>query len=363
MSDDIKFSFSTMDVDAETAGLGASVWPISAGACRLGSNQSLHYFWEDGSIFITLADWDIIYSVWGSRLSTFSGFFSDLSTLPQPPDDPTPDPAPSVDSNMPSADSEPSVPLTEKAKALQAAHKSKEEGGNGKSVTSPLKIQATPTQFEVFLECIFTQTGDDIQTKRPAEFWMMALEMADFFDCARVRDLATQWLAGYNSLDPALRLNLAMMYAIKDWVKPAVQALARIPLPDLSPEQINLIGFSAYIILAEAKAKITEHRVLCSLTVPEVFHSKYCGDKDACKKVWDHAWWGEATKHGMAVALVHPAQMPARKILASLPNVITSWHMSVECRKLTIKAFTENPSVLLKEERYLAKAIEELQKF
>ncbi|KAJ7189049.1 hypothetical protein C8R46DRAFT_1206155 [Mycena filopes] len=355
-------------------------WPATAGRVQPGSNRSLYYFWRDGSIYLTLTDSNIVYCVWSSRLSEFSRFFEDLVALPLPPP-PGTDVSPAEVQKASSASTEvkaassdegkagnsaPSevlTPVTEKSKALEIAQESQKTGGNGATETTPLQIQATAVQFEVFLECLFTQTGDNIQITRPSEFWQIALEMADFFDCDRVRTLAVEWLTASNTLDPALRLHLAMTYAVKEWVKPAVDLLLRVHLPDIPLPLIKLMGFSAYIILAETQAKIARHRVRCSLAVPEVTHGAYCDEKDTCRMAWEHAWWGETTKHGVAIALIHPENIPARKILAALPTLSTSYHMSAQCLKLTVKALADAPSLLLKEERYAAKAVQELQRF
>ncbi|KAJ7152003.1 hypothetical protein C8R46DRAFT_1121725, partial [Mycena filopes] len=293
-----------MDVDSSTDTSTPS-WPDSAGGLILGTLRSEQHFYKDGSMFLTLTDNPIVYCVWGSHLSRYSGFFQDLESLPPPPNVET-----DTDMSAAEASSDPEEASsdTEKVKALALARDFQKAGGNGKSETTPLTIQATPVQFEVFLDCLFTQTGDNIQALRPAAFWEMALQMGDFFDCTRVTNLATEWLSRHRDLDPALRLHLAMTYSIKQWVKPAVEVLIRTRLADLSPAQINQIGFSPYIILTEAQAKIAEHRVLCSLTVPDVVHTGYCTDKEACGMSWAHAWWGETTKHGIAVALIHPGQ-------------------------------------------------------
>ncbi|KAJ7486548.1 hypothetical protein FB451DRAFT_973360, partial [Mycena latifolia] len=187
------------------------------------------------------------------------------------------------------------------------------------------------------------------------------LEMGDFFDAKIVRDMAILSLEGYKEFDPTLRLSLAMQYGIKHWVDPSFRTLLRSPLPSLSSDQINMLGFSAYIILAETQSKITKHRILCSLTVPSVVHAADCPNAGSCTKAWAHAWWGEAVKHGVAVALIHPNQIPASQILKALPNIVTSWHMSAACRSLTVRSLSNLSGILLKEEEYIKDAVNTLQ--
>ncbi|KAJ6526581.1 hypothetical protein DFH09DRAFT_1328426 [Mycena vulgaris] len=284
-----------MDVDSDAP------WGPT-GLCQPGTNHSENYFWSDGSIFIRPGDSNVIYSVTGSRLSKVSSFFADLDALPTPP----------------TVDLTPSTLPPSEEKNQEITRQVKERGGDGKSVDSPLWVQATPTEFEVFLECLFVNNAaQDILKKRPMAFWKIALKMADFFDCPTVTEVAIRWLSVHADLDPFLRLQLAIEYHLSDWVGPAFSAIVHTPLTSLTAEQITMIGFSPYIILAETQAKITKHRTLCSLTIPPVTHSNtFCSGETtqaSCAKAWAHAWWGESIKHGVAVALLHPAQMPARK--------------------------------------------------
>ncbi|KAJ6455900.1 hypothetical protein C8R47DRAFT_1136525 [Mycena vitilis] len=123
------------------------------------------------------------------------------------------------------------------------------------------------------------------------------------------------------------------------------------------------MGFSVYIILCETKAKILEHRTYCALTVPPVTHGPHCYEADACRESFAHAWWGEIAKHGVAVALIHPVQIPASKILSSLTDLETSWHMSRGCRDLTVQSLSEKAlaDVFLREDKYIADAVKQLQ--
>jgi hypothetical protein len=169
-------------------------------------------------------------------------------------------------------------------------------------------------------------------------------------------------LSACNDFDPILRLQLAIRYAITEWINPAFRCLIYAPLSSLTSAQIEQLGFHAYVILAKTQSKITTHRILCALTVPPVEHGETCDDHTACNKSWAHAWWGESIKHGVAVALIHPNHVPAQKIIHQLPNIITSWHMLEECRRQTVRSLAVSPSRLLQEEGIIMAAIEELKK-
>ncbi|KAJ7930586.1 hypothetical protein B0H13DRAFT_2309535 [Mycena leptocephala] len=321
-----------MDSDYETDSDGDETTTVTTfpapGLCRPDSNRSLHYFFDDGSIFIRLSDSIIVYCVWGSQLLQQSSFFRDLASLPIP------------------------APGTQQASA-----------GDGKSEASPLALQHTEAQFEVFLECVLARFGEKSRKHRPTIFWMMALEMADFFQAPKITKLAKKWLSRRKDLDPAVGLHLAMQYRVAEWVEPSFRALIHTPLASLSDTEIKLIGFSPYVILAETQAKITQHRALCAVLAPPVSHHSSCDEPTTCSLAWAHAWWGEAAKQGIAIALIHPAQIPARRILSTLPDLGTSWQMSAACKRLTAKYLKDEPSVLLREEIFIAKAIAELKKF
>ncbi|KAJ7833580.1 hypothetical protein B0H13DRAFT_2370351 [Mycena leptocephala] len=337
-----------MDIDSGPNGSESKLGPT--GLCEAGTNHSLNYFYKDGSVYITPNDSSVIYCVWGSRLSKFSEFFNNLLSLANP--NPTISPA-----GGSGADCE-----MEKKPVETARKKAEESGGDGKSEGSPLWIQPTEATFEVFLECVFSEVGQDVLKTRPVAFWVIALEMADFFGAPLVTQSAKRGLSACNDFDPILRLQLAIRYAIAEWINPAFRRLIHTPLSSLSSAQIEQLGFHVYVILAKTQSKITTHRILCALTVPPVEHGQTCDDHTACNKSWAHAWWGESIKHGVAVALIHPNHVPAQKILHQLPSIITSWHMLEECRSQTVRSLAVSPSRLLQEEGIIMAAIEELKK-
>lgn len=185
--------------------------------------------------------------------------------------------------------------------------------------------------------------------------------MADFFDAETVKNVAIVGLDEHDQFDPFLRLDLAIQYKIHYWVEPAFRTVLLYPLESLSSSQIDLLGFTVYIILATCHSKITKHRILCSLTAPPVVHGPSCTNQDGCTKSWEHAWWGEAKKHGVAIALIHPARIPAKQIAKALPDIATSWHMSTSCRTLTVHSLTSITDRLMKEESYIRVAVKEIQ--
>ncbi|KAJ7133421.1 hypothetical protein C8R44DRAFT_730584 [Mycena epipterygia] len=286
--------------------------PPTPGACQPGTTRSLNYYWPDGSMWISPVE-------------------------------------------------EPATAVKRKPTPVEVVQeKAQTSGGNGSSESAPLWIQPNPGQFEIFLECVFLELGHGNQT-RSIEFWQTALEMADFFDAEKVKNVAIVGLDKHNEFDPFLRLDLAIQYKIHHWVEPAFRTILLTPLESLSESQIDLLGFTAYIILATCHSKTTKHRILCSLTTPPVVHSPSCSNYDGCRKSWEHAWWGEAKKHGVAIALIHPTRVPAKQIAKALADIATSWHMSISCRTLTVRSLTGITDRLMMEENYIKIAVKEIQ--
>lgn len=216
----------------------------------------------------------------------------------------------------------------------------------------------------ILISIYLCRLGEVVLKTRPIAFWALALQTADFFGSPVVTNIAKTWLGDRKDFDPMLRLQFAIKYSIADWITPAFRCLVYLPLSSFTTEELNSIGFAAYRILAETQSKITDHRTLCALTVPPVEHSQEClnsGHSDQCNKSWAHAWWGEAIKHGIAVALIHPNRIPGRKILSQLPNIITSYHMVSSCRQQTIRLLSGKDGLLLKEERMISAAVAKLK--
>ncbi|KAK7019537.1 hypothetical protein R3P38DRAFT_3553473, partial [Favolaschia claudopus] len=294
-----------------------------------GTNKSLRYFCEDASLFISVDKSDIIYGVWKTRLIQVATHFGVLAILPPPKDE------------------------------------SKEVGqgqvGDGSSVDCPLKIQATEGEFEAFLECIYFGELITLLKKRPAQFWIMAYNMADLYHSELVMEMAKKHLALCPDLHPATFLNLAMHWHIDDWLEPAFRALLRTPLSSLTSPQLSEIGYSAYLHVAETKERISAHRALCALQAPPVVHHDTCRGAEPCTSAWKYAWWGEAEKRGAAAGFVHPNLVPIQKIMIGLANIVISWQMSSGCRKLTLESLFRT-EIVLKEEQFIREALEQLKR-
>ncbi|KAJ6498412.1 hypothetical protein C8R47DRAFT_1259941 [Mycena vitilis] len=346
----------------------------------VGMKPSKDYFFEDGNIFLrsAAAGSTVIYSVWKSALFRRTGFFNDLKALPEPVPAPAPAP-PAAPASAPAAapastlapvtpaepvpaptavpvpvpdaasdtimdlnsseaptsveilpsDETSSIPLqpTEGDKAaevLEIATETKAEEPNGQTLFTALILQPTEAEIEVLLECIYLQNGAEKLQAQTTDFFLTALAMGEFFSAPILTEMGTKWLSTHQVLHPTMRISLAIRFHVPQWIEPAFRTLTRTPLRSLTVAQINELGFSPYIILAETQAKIAEHRTFCALTVPPVIHGSHCPDPPSCNKSFAHAWWGESVKHGIAVAMIHPARMPAKKIVSSLSDLITT---------------------------------------
>ncbi|KAJ7912801.1 hypothetical protein B0H13DRAFT_2327014 [Mycena leptocephala] len=230
-----------MDVDSGSNDSQSKWGP--AGLREAGTNHSLNYFYKDGSVYIKPHNSSVIYCVWGSCLAKFSEFFNDLLSLANPNPTISPSGGSGADCKM------------EKKPVETARKKAEESGGDGKSEGSPLWTQPTEAAFEVFLECVFSELGQDVLKTRPVAFWVIALEMADFFGAPLVTRSAKRGLSACKDFDPILRLQLAIRYAITEWINPAFRRLIYAPLSSLTSAQIEQLGFHAYVILAKTSPK------------------------------------------------------------------------------------------------------------
>jgi hypothetical protein len=115
---------------------------------------------------------------------------------------------------------------------------------------------------------------------------------------------ATHYL---DSLDmrPARRIELARMFSIHDWVRPAVTTLLRMEMADLSDVDQQQLGPRVYSVLAKAREKLERERKLVAAMPPpmKVAESWECRSHEQCKAVWKEVWWRVIAKE-----ILHPTR-------------------------------------------------------
>jgi hypothetical protein len=192
------------------------------------------------------------------------------------------------------------------------------------------------------------------------------LKLGEFYQAPVLVDYAIHALEQHSAFGPLLRLHLARSYGVRQWLEPAFRQLINIPLLSFSENEIAQLGLQVFALLARTHNRIVLHRQTCAVIAPPVIHDSGCLDTEDCAKAWAHAWWGEAARPGVAIALIHPdRRISARDILTKLKNIRPGWQMDDLCLELTIHKIEGTPNVpsrLLLEETFIKEAIEEMSK-
>ncbi|KAK7008323.1 hypothetical protein R3P38DRAFT_3592481 [Favolaschia claudopus] len=135
---------------------------------------------------------------------------------------------------------------------------------------------------------------------------------------------------------------LSYHYRTRLFFETAFHHLASSPLRDLTVEDVDLIGFRAYVALARLKEAHAEHRSILAAEEP-VFdhdqrqHSMGCLDHEACEEDWHRVWW-----NGMGRCL-----LDGRKPLTytSSREYLESMHfgrMSPGCRMIMLQSIKDD---------------------
>ncbi|KAK6966452.1 hypothetical protein R3P38DRAFT_2590845 [Favolaschia claudopus] len=246
----------------------STLTPRTPGLCKPGTDHSLYFSFPDGSLWVQLKGSRVKSCIYAHKLTTVTDFFNNLINMAK------------------DKDAEPAFTQQGDGAESQSGTSSSifQSSGNGQTEHAPLLIQGSEAGFEAFLECVFGEYAHSTLYRQPAIFWLQALQVIDLYDAPPILNIANHHLSAARDLDPAIRLHLAMHYHLDEWVDAGFRGLLQIPLADLTQAQITNIGFSAYIILAEVKAKITEHRTLCALACPPVIHNDGCRDHVGCSQ-------------------------------------------------------------------------------
>jgi hypothetical protein len=191
------------------------------------------------------------------------------------------------------------------------------------------------------------------------------LKLSTFYDIEDGRDYAIINLDACSDLRPATRLHLARNYRVGQWIYPGFQQLVSVPVLSLTRQDIEAIQTQTFIVLVKTKARVDCHRLTCAVKAPPVVHGDGCIGQEDCERAWQNAWWGEAGRPGVAIALIHPdLALSGREILKKLNNLQLTWHMDVSCQALTIskvQGTVDLVSPLLMEEEYIRTAVGELK--
>jgi hypothetical protein len=201
--------------------------------------------------------------------------------------------------------------------------------------------------------------------ERSVEYLTTIPKLGEFYQASKLVDYAIHTLEQHSTFSPHLHLNLAQRFRVSQWIEPVFRQLIDAPLLTLSDDHISQLGFRVFVLLAHTHACIVYHHQSCAVRAPPVVHDAGCLDEKDCAKAWNHAWWGEAGKPGVALALVHPDHcLSGRDILAKLGGIRPGWQMDGLCLELTLSMIEgmvlEFNSRLVMEESFIQQAIDKL---
>jgi len=108
------------------------------------------------------------------------------------------------------------------------------------------------------------------------------------------------------TLDPAIRIQLALGNNIPQWIDAAFTDLLRMKFLDLSLHQIHAIGLDTYIVLSRTSFALETERKYFAAAAPHIgdhIHPIFseCDTHELCQKIWSDVWLTRASRK-----ILHP---------------------------------------------------------
>ncbi|KAJ7810355.1 hypothetical protein B0H14DRAFT_2379181, partial [Mycena olivaceomarginata] len=193
------------------------------------------------------------------------------------------------------------------------------------------------------------------------EFLISVLQLSTFFELDDgVAYSITEFERKGDCFDPALQFQLARMFRVDQWIKPAFRSLMKRPDPSLTLRNLAQIGEVGCYYLIQTKDKIRKHRTCLAFGTPKICSVRGCKTPGTCKWSWEREWWG-----GFARLIHHPdIPLAFGDIPATLQEVRDGGMDGVcdGCLHLTIDSILEEGK-FDEEDREIQDAIDELMKY
>ena len=91
------------------------------------------------------------------------------------------------------------------------------------------------------------------------------------------------------SVPPALRLRLARVHDIKDWVKPALKRVILTPLKLFSKRDLVWLGYETYQVVTRVREEYEVLRKRLAFVAPPIPEHQ-CSNHNACEQEWKIIW-------------------------------------------------------------------------
>jgi hypothetical protein len=164
------------------------------------------------------------------------------------------------------------------------------------------------------------------------------------------------------------RLNLARLYEIPSFIRPAFVSLCRITLKisDLPYIDIQKIGLPAFSVLAKVKEAINEERQIIAYHAPSVDSlpiSDECNDlthSTVCLRVWRKEWWSKIGRGILQPVPIFALDFPDDVVEAvqklQLPGVTPA------CRHTFISFVASHAHALTRPSQLIDDGVQELER-
>ncbi|OBZ77043.1 hypothetical protein A0H81_03756 [Grifola frondosa] len=166
----------------------------------------------------------------------------------------------------------------------------------------------------------------------PLDFLIAILKLTSQWDMAKGREFAVYHLKQVETdMPPALRLKLARVYDLDDWLLPAFHELVLTPLSKLTPNDKRWLGWTAYDLIARAHEQAEALRKTLALVPPPMddLRSPKCIGHNECIRVWGDLWFSKIGRR-----VLHPNPVFALKFWECSETIPLHQGSTVHPRKL-----------------------------
>ncbi|KAJ8580264.1 hypothetical protein M405DRAFT_71097 [Rhizopogon salebrosus TDB-379] len=219
--------------------------------------------------------------------------------------------------------------------------------------------QITEQDFTYFLNWVYHVSS---HPPPPEEQFLVAiLRVSHLWMINNSIEFAVDGL-GHLGLVPARRLELARLYAIPQWIAPAIREMISLPLTGITDMEATQMGFKVYTIIARAKEVMERERRTLAAYPPSlhILPSSTCSIRlhNRCKEAWSAFWWKRVAR-----AILHPTSPLSLTLAlqlvieAPLPD-----GMNVACKQAMIDAMIDTDGLGV-EERIIEGAVRAVTSF
>lgn len=166
------------------------------------------------------------------------------------------------------------------------------------------------------------------------------------------RNWAIGWLT-HENLHPAIRIELAYMYNVGDWIEPAFRALLPLKVTSLTVEDTCRIGIRTFAALTKTKEVLQDLRLKVAFSATYLYClAAECDYPTHCRSNWVSWYWMK-----VSAKVLNPTQPLS---LTDVPKVVARCDvLCKDCHNLTVMKVNEY-TVLGEEDQIIQNTITRL---